>query len=225
MADRYIFHLLPASSRINNDKVVIPLLRAYVVDPGWVTPRDFLIGLAITQAFPGPNFNCESYPHLLIFPLSYSSPCYSCCISRRTRYPSTRAIPFNALPNPRSLPRVRRNLHSRSRPSNRIPITLAHSTNETKRHPNLTRCKRRSSRASLQRCLSSLGGRIFARWRGYRGLCRECARQGYRDEFREGTLVGCCCYRCVLVGRMVQCRDLGCYSAWCCDGSWVVGCC
>ena len=37
--------------------VVIPLLREYVVQPGWVTSRDFLIGLAIIQAFPGPNFN------------------------------------------------------------------------------------------------------------------------------------------------------------------------
>lgn len=37
--------------------VVIPLLRSYVVDPGWVSPRDFLLGLAIIQAFPGPNFN------------------------------------------------------------------------------------------------------------------------------------------------------------------------
>ncbi|OQE80119.1 hypothetical protein PENNAL_c0048G01788 [Penicillium nalgiovense] len=37
--------------------VVIPLLRSYVVDPGWVSSRDFLIGLAIIQAFPGPNFN------------------------------------------------------------------------------------------------------------------------------------------------------------------------
>jgi chromate transport protein ChrA len=37
--------------------VVIPLLRAYVVEPGWVSSRDFLIGLALIQAFPGPNFN------------------------------------------------------------------------------------------------------------------------------------------------------------------------
>lgn len=37
--------------------VVIPLLRSYVVAPGWVSSRDFLIGLAIIQAFPGPNFN------------------------------------------------------------------------------------------------------------------------------------------------------------------------
>ncbi|KAH0425283.1 chromate transporter [Colletotrichum camelliae] len=37
--------------------VVIPLLREYVVAEDWVTPRDFLIGLAIAQSFPGPNFN------------------------------------------------------------------------------------------------------------------------------------------------------------------------
>ncbi|KAK2800457.1 hypothetical protein FQN50_008131 [Emmonsiellopsis sp. PD_5] len=41
--------------------VVIPLLREYVVVPGWVSPRDFLIGLAIIQAFPGPNFNFAVY--------------------------------------------------------------------------------------------------------------------------------------------------------------------
>lgn len=33
--------------------VVIPLLRSYVVDPGWVSSRDFLLGLAIIQAMPG----------------------------------------------------------------------------------------------------------------------------------------------------------------------------
>lgn len=37
--------------------VVIPLLREYIVVEGWVSPRDFLIGLAVIQAFPGPNFN------------------------------------------------------------------------------------------------------------------------------------------------------------------------
>lgn len=41
--------------------VVIPLLRSYVVDPGWVSPRDFLLGLALIQAFPGPNFNFSVY--------------------------------------------------------------------------------------------------------------------------------------------------------------------
>ncbi|TFK28894.1 chromate ion transporter [Coprinopsis marcescibilis] len=41
--------------------VVIPLLREYVVEPGWVSPRDFLLGLAIIQALPGPNFNFAVY--------------------------------------------------------------------------------------------------------------------------------------------------------------------
>ena len=38
--------------------VVIPLLRGYVVVPGWVSSRDFLLGLAIIQVFPGPHSNC-----------------------------------------------------------------------------------------------------------------------------------------------------------------------
>lgn len=41
--------------------VVIPLLREYVVAEGWVSSRDFLIGLALIQAFPGPNFNFAVY--------------------------------------------------------------------------------------------------------------------------------------------------------------------
>lgn len=41
--------------------MVIPLLRSYVVDPGRVSSRDFLLGLAIIQAFPGPNFNFAVY--------------------------------------------------------------------------------------------------------------------------------------------------------------------
>ncbi|KAF2032176.1 MFS general substrate transporter [Setomelanomma holmii] len=41
--------------------VVIPLLHSYVVDPGWVSPREFLLGLAIIQAFPGPNLNFSVY--------------------------------------------------------------------------------------------------------------------------------------------------------------------
>lgn len=39
--------------------VVIPLLREYVVEEDWVSSRDFLIGVALIQAFPGPNFNCK----------------------------------------------------------------------------------------------------------------------------------------------------------------------
>ncbi|KAH7012667.1 chromate transporter-domain-containing protein [Microdochium trichocladiopsis] len=41
--------------------VVIPLLREYTVTEGWLSTRDFLLGLAITQAFPGPNFNFAVY--------------------------------------------------------------------------------------------------------------------------------------------------------------------
>jgi chromate transport protein ChrA len=41
--------------------VVIPLLREYVVNEGWESPRDFLFGLATIQAFPGPNFNFAVY--------------------------------------------------------------------------------------------------------------------------------------------------------------------
>lgn len=47
--------------------VVIPLLREYVVQPGWVSSRDFLIGLAIIQALPGPNFNFAVYLGALAF--------------------------------------------------------------------------------------------------------------------------------------------------------------
>ncbi|KAI9848079.1 MAG: hypothetical protein M1837_001181 [Sclerophora amabilis] len=41
--------------------VVIPLLSEYVVAEGWVSTRDFLLGLALIQAFPGPNFNFAVY--------------------------------------------------------------------------------------------------------------------------------------------------------------------
>lgn len=40
---------------------LIPLLREYIVAPGWVSPRDFLIGYAIIQAFPGPHTNLVVY--------------------------------------------------------------------------------------------------------------------------------------------------------------------
>ncbi|KAF4637671.1 hypothetical protein G7Y89_g397 [Cudoniella acicularis] len=41
--------------------VVIPLLREYIVAEGWVSSRDFLLGLALIQSFPGPNFNIAVY--------------------------------------------------------------------------------------------------------------------------------------------------------------------
>ncbi|KAL7934900.1 chromate transporter domain-containing protein [Trichoderma chlorosporum] len=54
--------------------VVIPLLREYVVAEGWVSPRDFLIGLAIAQAFPGPNFNFAVFLGTLAASNSGNSP-------------------------------------------------------------------------------------------------------------------------------------------------------
>jgi chromate transport protein ChrA len=48
--------------------VVVPLLRGYTVDNGWVTSRDFLLGFAILQAFPGPNFNYAAYLGVLSNP-------------------------------------------------------------------------------------------------------------------------------------------------------------
>ena len=55
--------------------VVIPLLRSYVVGPGWVSSRDFLLGLAIIQAFPGPNFNFAVFlGALALSHTSYTSP-------------------------------------------------------------------------------------------------------------------------------------------------------
>lgn len=40
---------------------MIPLLNTYIVTPGWVSARDFLLGVAVIQAFPGPNFNFVVY--------------------------------------------------------------------------------------------------------------------------------------------------------------------
>ncbi|TKY86226.1 hypothetical protein EX895_005051 [Sporisorium graminicola] len=48
--------------------VVIPLLRGYTVENGWVESRDFLLGFAILQAFPGPNFNFAAYLGVLAVP-------------------------------------------------------------------------------------------------------------------------------------------------------------
>ncbi|KAF2823535.1 MFS general substrate transporter [Ophiobolus disseminans] len=59
--DLFVNMYLAGTIIFGGGPVVIPLLRSYVVDPGWVSPRDFLLGLAIIQAFPGPNFNFSVY--------------------------------------------------------------------------------------------------------------------------------------------------------------------
>lgn len=41
--------------------VVIPLLESFVVGPGWATPTEFLVGLAVQNALPGPNFNFGAF--------------------------------------------------------------------------------------------------------------------------------------------------------------------
>ncbi|SCV74913.1 BQ2448_7942 [Microbotryum intermedium] len=48
--------------------VVVPLLRSYTVDPGWITPRDFLLGFALLQALPGPQFNFAAFLGVLVVP-------------------------------------------------------------------------------------------------------------------------------------------------------------
>lgn len=53
--------LLSGTIIFGGGPVLIPLLREYVVQPGWVSSRDFLIGLAIIQTMPGPNFNFAVY--------------------------------------------------------------------------------------------------------------------------------------------------------------------
>jgi chromate transport protein ChrA len=57
--------LLAGTIIFGGGPVVVPLLREYIVSPGWVSSRDFLIGLAITQSFPGPNFNIAVYLAIL----------------------------------------------------------------------------------------------------------------------------------------------------------------
>jgi len=41
--------------------VVLPMLQAEVVDPGWLSDPQFLAGYGVTQAMPGPIFTLSSY--------------------------------------------------------------------------------------------------------------------------------------------------------------------
>ena len=48
--------------------VVLPLLRAAVVEPGWVTPDAFLAGYGAAQAVPGPLFTFAAYLGAVVGP-------------------------------------------------------------------------------------------------------------------------------------------------------------
>ncbi|GAA5892932.1 uncharacterized protein JCM6883_007518 [Sporobolomyces salmoneus] len=65
--------LLAGTIIFGGGPVVIPLLRGYVVDPGYVSPRDFLLGFAIQQACPGPLFSFTAYLGVLVFSSSTAS--------------------------------------------------------------------------------------------------------------------------------------------------------
>ncbi|TDL22897.1 chromate ion transporter [Rickenella mellea] len=54
--------------------VVIPLLRQYIVAEGWVSSRDFLLGVALIQAFPGPNFNFAVFLGALAASATHGTP-------------------------------------------------------------------------------------------------------------------------------------------------------
>ncbi|GAA5892657.1 uncharacterized protein JCM6883_007430 [Sporobolomyces salmoneus] len=65
--------LLAGTIIFGGGPVVIPLLRGYVVDPGYVSPRDFLLGFAIQQACPGPVFCFTAYLGVLVLSSSTAS--------------------------------------------------------------------------------------------------------------------------------------------------------
>ncbi|GAA5975447.1 hypothetical protein JCM21900_002114 [Sporobolomyces salmonicolor] len=70
----FVTNLLLAGTIIfGGGPVVIPLLRGYTVDPGWVSPRDFLLGFAIQQASPGPVFCFCAYLGALVLSSSTAS--------------------------------------------------------------------------------------------------------------------------------------------------------
>ncbi len=48
--------------------VVLPLLQAGVVEPGWVTPGQFLAGYGAAQALPGPLFSFAAYLGAMLKP-------------------------------------------------------------------------------------------------------------------------------------------------------------
>ncbi len=42
-------------------QVVLPMLDSADVEPGWTSEADFLTGIALVQAMPGPLFKISAY--------------------------------------------------------------------------------------------------------------------------------------------------------------------
>lgn len=66
MVDGHALHLVDAFYRVGSlvfggGHVVLPLLQATVVDPGWVDQNLFLAGYGATQAMPGPIFTFAAF--------------------------------------------------------------------------------------------------------------------------------------------------------------------
>lgn len=48
----------------------MPLLQGYIVDKGWITSAQFLLGFSLLQSLPGPNFGFALYLGVLAVPHS-----------------------------------------------------------------------------------------------------------------------------------------------------------
>ncbi|KAF8520563.1 chromate transporter-domain-containing protein [Gautieria morchelliformis] len=66
--DFFVNLLIAGTIIFGGGPVVVPLLRTYTVDPGWVNARDFLLGFAVIQAIPGPLFNFSVFLGVLTLP-------------------------------------------------------------------------------------------------------------------------------------------------------------
>lgn len=67
--------------------VVLPLLQAEVVPPGWVTEDRFLAGYGAAQAVPGPLFTFAVYLGAVIVPSPCSSPLVICDLFNLDTWP------------------------------------------------------------------------------------------------------------------------------------------
>jgi chromate transporter len=63
-----LFNAFYRSGALCGGHVVLPLLQAQVVTPGWVTNEAFLAGYGLAQAVPGPLFTFAAYLGALMVP-------------------------------------------------------------------------------------------------------------------------------------------------------------